>query len=58
MIALVFRIKVKVVVRNNRSQIFFQNRCSEKFRNIHLKTPVMESPFIKVARDFNAGFVM
>ena len=25
------------------------HRCSEKFRNIHRKTPVLESPFNKVA---------
>ena len=26
----------------------FQNRCSENFRNIHRKTPVLESRFDKV----------
>ena len=25
-----------------------QNRCSEKFRNIHRKTPVLESLFNKI----------
>ena len=27
----------------------FQNKCSKRFRNIHRKTPVLESLFNKVA---------
>ena len=34
---------------NSRSQMFFKtHRCSKKFRNVHRKTPVLETLFIKV----------
>ena len=33
-----------------------QNRCSQKFRNIHRKTPVLESLFDKVAGLSRASF--
>ena len=30
-------------------EVFCKKRCSEKFSKFHRKTPVLESPFIKVA---------
>ena len=31
-------------------ELFYRKSCSEKFRNIHRKTPVLESPFNRFAR--------
>ena len=42
---------LEVAVRN-----VLQNRCSLKFRNIHRKTPVLESLFNKVA-GLNSFFI-
>ena len=31
------------------SEVFYRKSCSKKFRNIHRKTPVLESPFDRLA---------
>ena len=38
-------------------QVFYQERCSLKFRNIHRKTPVLESLFHKAASLQACNFV-
>ena len=37
------------MAKNQTLEVFYGNICSEKFRKIHRKTPVLESLFNKVA---------
>ena len=43
------RISCKRALRSIRPEVFCKKRCSEKIRNVHRKTPVLESLFNKIA---------
>ena len=41
-------ISINQIVQKQPFEDIFKSRCSEKFRNIHEKTPVLESLFSKI----------
>ena len=43
------RVSCKRALRSIRPEVFCKKRCSEKIRNVHRKTPVLESLFNKIA---------
>ena len=43
------RVSCKRALRSIRPEVFCKKRCSEKIRNVHRRTPVLESLFNKIA---------
>ena len=40
---------LKIIIQRQPPAVFYKKSCSYKFRNIHSKTTLLESPFTKVA---------
>ena len=52
-----FKDSIRKILKKQPPEVFYEKRCSLKFRKIHRKTPVPESLFNKVAKFLRTPFL-